>query len=443
MRRLPRFSSLRGLEVTRHGRPDLSLRLVRRAVARLFRLTIRRFFWVALVLALPSPAWSQAYSTEAEAHAACQITVQWLIATWPARGTPTCTVYKPLPDFGCTWTAQQAPHFPAYHHSFPCSAACDQQPAMPSAEGAYDWWTGPLPEGEACIDGCAYEASRPTDITYQSCIADESGTTTQCWHLARYTPTGNVCTSSDPPAPQSPGVTCNADLTACQDDDGEPYVCLASGGSLTCVPLAPPPPDGTVDPPETPPGQGPEGEGDTNTPTTGSVTGGGTCDQPLQCSGDVIQCAQLWQTWRARCAVEGYGTSASGFGADCSQPAQCNGPPLECYKLFELKRLRCAQGDGNLLRDAIAGDFAGRDLGTQRQLTDVWMQDGDSAELDTSGWGWSRSCPTLPTVSVFGTSISFDAVASPVICDWLGIGRGLVLLFASLVCLRILAGGIN
>ncbi|MEM1188117.1 MAG: virulence factor TspB C-terminal domain-related protein [Pseudomonadota bacterium] len=36
----------------------------------------------------------------------------------------------------------------------------------------------------------------------------------------------------------------------------------------------------------------------------GSASGGGTCAQRPQCSGDPIACAILWQSWSTRCAIE-------------------------------------------------------------------------------------------------------------------------------------------
>ena len=281
---------------------------------------------------------------------------------------------------------------------------CDLQPSKPPSAG-FEWWEGAYSEDAQCFDGCTYTPSRPDDTTYQSCIADEQGQPTQCWHLARYAPSGDVCAASaTAPPPTQPGVTCNAELTSCQDQDGQPYACLSSGGTLTCVPLAPPPPP--HEPPDDPPGPTPPGQGDTNTPGVGNVQGGQTCDQPLQCSGDVIMCAQVWQQWRTRCAAEGYGTAATGFGGDCGTTPQCKGPPIQCMQLLELHKQRCGTGNGRGVADALGQAFQlPSDPGDpEADPSDHWADGSGTGtpSFDNAGWGWSRTCPWPTEMPVLG-----------------------------------------
>ncbi|PPT76860.1 hypothetical protein XthCFBP4691_19495 [Xanthomonas theicola] len=56
--------------------------------------------------------------------------------------------------------------------------------------------------------------------------------------------------------------------------------------------------------------------------------------------------------------------------------------------------------------------------------------------LDTQGYGWSRSCPTPPTVNLMGQSITFDITP---FCNWMALGGWLVLIFASFLSVRILS----
>jgi hypothetical protein len=56
--------------------------------------------------------------------------------------------------------------------------------------------------------------------------------------------------------------------------------------------------------------------------------------------------------------------------------------------------------------------------------------------LDDSGWGWSRSCPSPPTFVVFGRT--FTIPTAP-LCSWLTLGGALVLIFAALASIKIMA----
>jgi hypothetical protein len=64
---------------------------------------------------------------------------------------------------------------------------------------------------------------------------------------------------------------------------------------------------------------------------------------------------------------------------------------------------------------------------------------GAGGGLDQSGMGWGNSCPTLPSVEVFGQTVTFD---TSTFCDWMNLVGALVLLFAALGSLRILGGAV-
>lgn len=64
----------------------------------------------------------------------------------------------------------------------------------------------------------------------------------------------------------------------------------------------------------------------------------------------------------------------------------------------------------------------------------------DETLLDDDGYGWARTCPTLPVVTVFGTNIDMNSGVA-IFCQFLAIGSQLVLVFAALVSLRIMQPG--
>ncbi|MEO7702915.1 MAG: virulence factor TspB C-terminal domain-related protein [Opitutus sp.] len=57
-----------------------------------------------------------------------------------------------------------------------------------------------------------------------------------------------------------------------------------------------------------------------------------------------------------------------------------------------------------------------------------------------TGFGWSRSCPSNPSFSVFGHSFIIDL---SLMCSWMSLGGALVMISAGLMCVRIVAGGVS
>lgn len=70
--------------------------------------------------------------------------------------------------------------------------------------------------------------------------------------------------------------------------------------------------------------------------------------------------------------------------------------------------------------------------------TTVGGEGGPSLNLDDAGWLGGRSCPQLPNIVVRGASFQFDPQGR--LCEFLGIGASLVLLFAYLQAARIIGG---
>ena len=96
--------------------------------------------------------------------------------------------------------------------------------------------------------------------------------------------------------------------------------------------------------------------GDTGTdpePETGEASGGGTCSSPPTCTGDSVGCANLIQTWYARCEQEegndlledindqldAAGTVSG--GTSCSDPPVCDDNQLQCQAFKHNWRTAC------------------------------------------------------------------------------------------------------
>lgn len=131
-------------------------------------------------------------------------------------------------------------------------------------------------------------------------------------------------------------------------------------------------------------------------------SGGGTCGAAPSCSGDGIQCNQLFQLWAIRCAVVADGDGGEDDDDEYESPATSGDETA-------------SPGDTEILGD-----------------TNIGLLD-----LDDSGW-LSRSCPNIPTFNLgpLGTH-------TPAIDGWCELLQGigsLIMLLAALIALRILVG---
>lgn len=186
-------------------------------------------------------------------------------------------------------------------------------------------------------------------------------------------------------------------------------------------------------------------------------SGGDNCDSPPSCSGSPIQCGQARIQWRIECNTR---RNVNISGGACNAMPVCTGKEcnaMEYSQLLQQWRTTCAveklaamgQGGGapGDNSDLIAylnsgGTFNSDALGDGGiEVGDPWGggggQPGDEHEPDGSGFGYSTSCPTFPTVNVMGTVLDFNG--GP-LCDWLALGGQLVLILAALASLRIVAG---
>lgn len=164
------------------------------------------------------------------------------------------------------------------------------------------------------------------------------------------------------------------------------------------------------------------------------ASGGGDCKAPPVVTGDAALNMVANQAWATRCAVEaGNAAKVTGDIGNCKQPFSVEGTHANAVKLRAMRKQICPlEGEGD-------GDFnAGNGTGEGEPTgTDLVTQRGNGIEaFDQSGFGWSRTCPEMPSVDVFGYTVQIDA--NGVFCDWMTLGGWFVLLIAGLACLRIL-----
>lgn len=190
-----------------------------------------------------------------------------------------------------------------------------------------------------------------------------------------------------------------------------------------------------------------------------SFSGGDDCNSPPACNGSPIACGQARIQWRIECNTRRNVTITG--GACTSMPIcagkECNA--MEYSQLLQQWKAACAldklanrppgEGGSGDNSDLIGYLSSGGTVNTDAmgngdiEVGDPWGggpgggQPGDEYEPDGSGFGYNSSCPTFPTVNVFGTSLDFNT--GP-LCDWLALGGQLVLILAALASMRIVAG---
>lgn len=236
----------------------------------------------------------------------------------------------------------------------------------------------------SCSQGCGYE---PTSSFGASCYLVAGSTTTgYCNYIVRGT--GESCTSQN----ITPGDTTGDPLNPSPDPDPsdpepepEPDPCHGVPGyswtGTTCVPT--PPGDGSGDGNGDSGGDtgggGNNGGGDTGggdsgggdsgggdsggadsgggTPGTGNGSGG-TGDGDGDCTGD-------------DCGDE---QESSASGMDCNQPLQCSGDAIQCAILQQQKQQRCyaeEMGDFESQRSAIESMFSGEEYTIEEEEIEV------------------------------------------------------------------------
>ncbi|WP_369910006.1 hypothetical protein [Xanthomonas hydrangeae] len=204
-------------------------------------------------------------------------------------------------------------------------------------------------------------------------------------------------------------------------------------------------------------GDGKPDEGEDEGDSDPTFAGGDSCDSPPACSGDVILCGQARIQWRIDCNTR---RDVNIQGGTCSSPPVCIGKncrAMEYAGLLMQWRTACAlekantgsgsgdNADVKAIRDAITGTNGQANIGEEGTAAGAFSDESGygqggmpDGKLDTSGFGYSRSCPTVPDVSVFGQTIHFDTSK---MCQWMVLGGQIVLVMAALASLRLMSQG--
>lgn len=373
-----------------------------------------------------------------------------------------------------------------------CMTAC-------SSRGEQTFRSAPgviIPSGSVgCSDGCEYMAASNGDGTWTSYFLGDSET----YHCSVIP---NDCSKNGPGYHMNFGLgMCVPPIPECGANEtrnpltGECEAGCPAGMTLdalgVCTPERNTCPAGEIRAPsgECLPGEGqcaagevrkPDGtcgrdsdndgtpdEFDPETDST-SFSGGDNCNAPPSCSGDPILCGMARIQWRIECNTR---DDATVSGGTCGAVPLCVGrncDALEYAQLLQQWRATCAleklaeggssgigDGDGTTesydpsvdavgVVDAFAGEGDPDGIFTDESANNGGQggAPGGTGELDTSGFGWSRSCPSLPTISFMGATLDFNAAgAGGAMCNWFQLAGQIVLILSALLSLRILASG--
>lgn len=314
-------------------------------------------------------------------------------------------------------------------------------------------WT----DGTECIqnlEGCEYQPSGP-----YMCFGDNCNGTLVA--------TGSLCSSGIQSEPMPEGCsfdgtavvcdcTANPDAPFCPGGEtNNPDDCTDNGdGTHTCAPgtgPGPPPDDGSGATPDgggsdpdgggsgTPDGSntgGNEGTGDGDPDTPGDGAGGGPDDSTGTGDGDTdgdgereIDCNPLSNP---DCQYAGSGTSSG----NCTTPPQCSGDPVQCTILHQTWQAQCyaLKDTGQAYTNWTPISSNNLEL-MSRNTTEIDVP----TSFDTSGFLGGGSCPQFDTADL-GVLGAF-AIDSQPFCDFATWAGFLVLAFAGLISVRIIAGG--
>lgn len=208
------------------------------------------------------------------------------------------------------------------------------------------------------------------------------------------------------------------------------------------------------------PADGTGGDSSSGDDDPGSVQGGVDCDNPpVVQGGDPLLANVILQTWGTRCAVESANAvTSSGEIGDCKSVWTIDGPEgdVNVEKLKAARAEICgpdSNGDG--ISDHYQSDETPptRDQGIASGDTNEDGTGGvtagqafgegvsaDTGDLDWSGWGLTRTCPTIPPITLLGGRVVVYDTAP--LCDIMQTLGHILLLLSSLVALRIMGGGI-
>ncbi|MBV6898072.1 hypothetical protein [Xanthomonas euvesicatoria] len=371
------------------------------------------------------------------------------------------------------------------YHTFPAESSCDAQPDY-TGGGPWGTYVGTARSGSlGCRNGCdgvwfgngddtmtwsATGAVCPAD-PQKNCEAPANASKGYVWN-------GYLGVCEPPPTDDCPAGQVPDGKGGCSDNKCPEGMLLQADG--TCAPKKNDCPAGQIKSPSGSclPGEGQcaagevrgpdgtckkdgDGDGDPDEQGEGDkseFSGGDSCDSPPSCSGDAIMCGQARIQWRIDCNTR---RDVNITGGSCAAMPVCVGKNCKAMEYSQLLfqwRTACALekaannsggGTGNnadvkAIRDAITGNGTA-DIGADGKPADAFSDESGygeegypTGELDTQGFGYSRTCPTIPDVAVFGQTLHFDTSK---FCQWMVLGGQIVLVMASLVSLRLMSQG--
>lgn len=295
-----------------------------------------------------------------------------------------CVDSIPPPVSGGTYHASSL-----HYHNFQTNNCGD----LPDHE---DWLYPPTQGGSnVCDGGCQFQGG--VDLITGRSV---------------YSPTGAICGTNGTEPSTAPDT--DNDGVPDQDDDfpNDPTETTDTDGDGVG--------DGSDTDPDDPTNGSDDGTGDNE--DDNQASGGATCGQPPQCTGDAIACNTNWQIWKMRCSTTAVVT---GSPEVCNTAYSCTGDSAQCAKINLLRKAACDAvttapggtpvGDTNLngIPDALEGDGSGYTPGSVEGA--VTTHDGTAQWDGLASGGWlgagSGSCPGLPALVIGGNTYQLDGFA--------------------------------
>ncbi|WP_261382019.1 hypothetical protein, partial [Xanthomonas vasicola] len=453
-------------------------------LARVFASAIARR--LAYVLVAATLAWcgmgkahAADYPTQGAAYSACMSQVSAYVASRTYGRNPECFTEQGSKEYRgrfetkdcstCDW-------YRGYYGTFAWSTGCDAEPDY-TGSGPWGTYVGTARSGSiGCRNGCdgVWFGNGDDTMTWSAlggvCPKDPEKT---CDAMGKgYGWNGYLGVCEPPPTEECPEGQVPDGKGACAPNKCPEGMLLQADG--TCAPKKNDCPAGQIKSPSGSclPGDGQcaagevrgpdgtckkdgDGDGKPDEPGEGDkseFSGGDDCDSPPSCSGDAIMCGQARIQWRIDCNTR---RDVNVTGGSCASMPVCVGKNCKAMEYSQLLlqwRAACALekaannsggGTGNnadvkAIRDAITGNGTA-DIGADGKPADAFSDESGygkdgypTGELDTQGFGYSRTCPTIPDVAVFGQTLHFDTSK---FCQWMVLGGQIVLVMASLVSL--------
>lgn len=449
------------------------------------------YLLVALVLAwmgLGDAKADQLYPSQGAAFAGCEGSLA--VAGAHAGATPLgceLTTSSPNSYYTCRVTAPGGTVYTCgfWHggthsaHVFPNSGSCAAQPGSTFTHSQL------IPTGSTgCTAGCEFVVTNNGDGTYSrnystpglgTCNVLPDCPTGAEWYLdsatSLCTPVQEECSANTTKNPRTGECedACPSGMVAdaqglckpSQDDCPAGQVRSPEGNCLPgegqCAAGEARRPNGTCGRDSDGDGQADEDDEDPeNDPDRETASGGDSCNAPPSCSGGPIDCLQAKIQWRIDCNTR---HKVNVTGGACGAMPVCVGDnckAMEYAQLLQQWKAACALeklanadggGEGGNNADLIAlltgpgsingehGDTGGMPGGDGP----FQWGEGEEHEPDTTGFGYGSSCPSPPSFTVGGRTISIDLT---IMCQWVSLAGSIVLILAGLASVRIVSGGI-